>query len=60
MYKKQMFYDIRISTAVQIISIKNKYYHEHAHLEKNPPLFIYCPPRFYHNIHIEIISLRPL
>lgn len=55
-----MFYDILISTAVQIISIKNKYYHKHAHLEKNPPLFIYCPPRFYHSINIEIISLRPL
>lgn len=38
MYKKQMFYDILISTAVQIISIKNKYYHKHAHLEKKIPL----------------------
>lgn len=37
MYKKQMFYDILISTAVQIISIKNKYYHKHAHLEKKSP-----------------------
>lgn len=36
MYKKQMFYDILISTAVQIISIKNKY-HKHTHLEKKSP-----------------------